>query len=1221
MNKIKLLPRKRFFSGTDGKALPKVSYARLLSCGSLLTGLSLFAGTNTVFAQTNDLEEDVYILDPFEVTTDIDGYKALDTLGGARVRTTLADTASSLSVITPKLMQDLNATDAESLLIYTTNTEVSGLGGNFSGMPARGFGVASAGEDSRLVNPSGTNRSRGLTAMDNARNYFQSEIPWDGYNISRVDISRGPNSFLFGVGSPSGISNVTTNDAAYKDFGNVEFHYGSYGTTRESLDYNQEIIEDELAVRIDLVNDQKEFQQKPAYNHSKRVYVAARYDPKFLDTESAHTKITFNYEYGNVNSNNPRTLPPMDYITGYLNSNSDRTGVDPFVFNPDDSTGDPNYSPWLASEDIHYAWDSMPTYWFDGTTGQLISAGQSGAGGIGANGEGIGGFGGLGNSYNVYTSGFSHYASVMNYLDETLYPGADANTVTYLDKTLSDPTIYDFYNNLIDGSNKHEWQDWDAYNISIVQSLFHDRLTLQAVATHEDYTRGIEGALGGYMNPYIALDMNSILNRYPTWSTAGTAIANPNLGRPFIAGEYGGGNNSTNVIHDNYQLTAAYSLRAEDLTSSSTLIKIFGHQEFTGLAGRYVTETENRKWNMYAASQAYSYMKGETPTLTNRGLGWVSYLGDSLLGADSASGAYLSNISGLLTPESGPVELFNTTFADGVDSSTPWVYLIPGEDPANLTESDNPANYIGYADYNMTVISDRDQLYTSGDKSKETLESYAIMYQGFFWDDAIIPSFGWRRDKVHQQGTITEADPTTGIAPMNYSLEDEGVRLSTTSVSYGVAVHLGKIFKNILPEKDDISLYYFHGNNQTPKVRYAVDTSMLPSEEGETDDISIQYDGFDGRVTVRLTYFKTVDKNASASYGQPLGASGWLIDSLPSWTVGFAAPAIIAKQYMDANGGSTVGLDQISTDVAWNSWLWSDFIDQKPEVVDQVASIMQNEFCDIFTQEYWDLYNLPVDVSAIKAGDWLHVLSNGAAPIAWNINNEHLIHGTHPVIDQDLESKGYELEATIRPMPNWDITFNASRVEAYQTKLGDKTSNYLNKLAELYVSSPLAEVPNWGSVASPIGDQFMSGLWGPYLTQVALTGSDQPEIRKWNFKVISNYTFEEGPLKGINIGGAFRWADKPILGYGISLGEMFGEEAWMIDVNKPYYGSTESHFDLWIGYQRSLTEKIDWRIQLNVRNVGESTGLETIAVEPDGSVAQQRIVQGQTMDFSMKFMF
>jgi len=163
-------------------------------------------------------EEDIVELSPFEVSASdaSDGYQVKDTLGGTRVRTDMSDVASSISVVSKKLLEDTGITNAQQLLVYTTNTEVGGINGNFSGVSSRGTGVQGNAEHGRLSNPGAVNRARGLSPMDNTRNYFLSEIPWDSYNIDRVDISRGPNSFLFGVGSPSGISNASTNEATFK---------------------------------------------------------------------------------------------------------------------------------------------------------------------------------------------------------------------------------------------------------------------------------------------------------------------------------------------------------------------------------------------------------------------------------------------------------------------------------------------------------------------------------------------------------------------------------------------------------------------------------------------------------------------------------------------------------------------------------------------------------------------------------------------------------------------------------------------------------------------------------------------------------------------------------------------------------------------------------------------------------------------------------------------
>jgi len=106
------------------------------------------------------------------------------------------------------------------------------------------------------------------------------------------------------------------------------------------------------------------------------------------------------------------------------------------------------------------------------------------------------------------------------------------------------------------------------------------------------------------------------------------------------------------------------------------------------------------------------------------------------------------------------------------------------------------------------------------------------------------------------------------------------------------------------------------------------------------------------------------------------------------------------------------------------------------------------------------------------------------------------------------------------------------------------------------------------------------------------------------------------------VGGGVRWASKPILGYGISqYTDPLGNQTWIMDVNKPLYGTIDEHFDAWIGYQRKLSSKIDWRIQLNISNVGEQAHLVPVSVEPDGTYAQQRIMMGQTWQVTNKFMF
>ncbi|MGH7996680.1 MAG: TonB-dependent receptor plug domain-containing protein [Opitutaceae bacterium] len=1173
-------------------------------------------------------EDQPIVLDPFSVTAENEGYQAVDTLGGARVRTKLTDTPSALSVVTVKFMQDLGITNALDLLIYTPDTDVAGLGGDYSGVSSRGFGVAEAGESQRLDNPGGVNRARGLTAMDNTRNYFVSEIPWDSFDISRVDISRGPNSFLFGVGSPSGIANVSTNEAMYKDEGSVAARTGSFGSTRETLDYNKVLVPNELALRIDLVDDDTQYQENPAFNHTERAYGALRFDPKIFATDSSHMKIEANYEAGQGDSNNPRELPPLDFITGYF-SGINKAGYDPYTYNPqtinDPSTGagssffDANAGPWVNNGDMHYAWGNNATYYFNGANGELLQATQGGQGGESyPNGPAGGtyspaGFNGVNNVYHLYTNGFAQYAINENAINPSMYPGANAGTVTYLNKTLSDPSIFDFYNRLIDGRNKQEWQNWNAFNVNVEESLLNGHLAIQAVADHENYSRGQQGLLIGNMSPYISVDLDAYALDYPSWLPG--ASTNPYEGMPFVANDVGSGNNSSTFINDNYQVSVAGSLDFEELMPRSLLAKFLGHHELTALGGVYITKEDDRDWQEYATDPAWGAATNHGLTLADNNINWVSFLGPSLAGMTSAAGAHLSNMSDPLIPTTGPVTAWNGAWTAGssVDPTSPWTDPEPAGAVA-MTQADNPANYAGYQPLQANVLNSKDnlsQLYTQGDLSEQKLSSIAVMYQGYFWDDTIIPEVGVRRDEVLQRGDQAPINPTNGVASMNYGLTDPGVTLTTTSTSYGVTLHLPKMLRAKLPEGTDISLYYFHGNNETPKVRYSIDGSPLPSETGKTDDYTIRFDALHGHATLKLTAFKTVDDNATASYGQPLGAEGYLIDSLPTWTLGFAAAGEAAVH---------TPASEYPADFASNSWLWG-WATSNPAAADQIGAAIQKYFPTLFPQSYWNQYGLPVSMANVAAGNWMQVFTNQDSPLVWNVNNSHLIHGVNPTIDQNIESKGYELEATIRPVLNWDLTFNASRVNAFQTALGADAANYLNGLANIFLNTPIGLTPMWGGALGGVSQQFLSGLWAPYLEQVALTGTQQPELSKWNFRGVTTYTFDRGWMRGIDVGGAYRWQSAPILGYGIEQSTILGTQAWINDVNKPLYGLSDYHFDAWIGYQHKVTSTVDWKLQLNLQNVGEKPHLTPVSVEPDGTFAQQRIEEGQVWQLTNTFTF
>ena len=45
---------------------------------------------------------------------------------------------------------------------------------------------------------------------------------------------------------------------------------------------------------------------------------------------------------------------------------------------------------------------------------------------------------------------------------------------------ITDPSIFDFYNKLIDGPNKHEFRSFEAFNVVLSQTFWKNRAGLEA---------------------------------------------------------------------------------------------------------------------------------------------------------------------------------------------------------------------------------------------------------------------------------------------------------------------------------------------------------------------------------------------------------------------------------------------------------------------------------------------------------------------------------------------------------------------------------------------------------------------------------------------------------------------------------------------------------------------------------------------------------------------
>jgi outer membrane receptor protein involved in Fe transport len=1093
----------------------------------------------------------VVTLSPFEVATSKDtGYQATETLAGTRIRTDLRDVGSAIQVLTKEFLRDLGATDSSTLLEFTTSTEVAGTHSTFANVTPSAGGVD---ESANLRAPAGAQRVRGLAAADNSRDFFVTDIPWDSYMADRIEIQRGPNSILFGLGSPAGMINanrprtITPNDDISAWFrSNVVSASNPFGGMNKLVANNP-------------------------------------YDPWRTD---------------NVVAGN-----------GYGITQSGTVNYNPYVSVP------PNAQ--------------QPFWLIDGATNQLYRV-EGGYIGGGRNSDATGtlrsvsqGLVGRRTNDNFYGINGLNGAAVGLGL-----PGAQFGQ--YKQQSMLDPSIFDYNNILIDGNNKHEYEKWTAYNIDLQQSFLRDRVAFDFSYDRQKYRNGQDRFFGG--SPTVTMDILKNFSDFYVNGSDGLTTTNPNFGRPYI---FGGGNTAGgNSYRSDRKYTRASifgEVRASDLTKNEFLIKLFGKQRFNGNFADEKYGTENLGWQDFANSQAWAAYwngtDGSGSTLSDRPPQAFVYLGSSIAGLSSASGAHIPGVSTNVTmPDSG-VHVFDPTWTGaglptGGTFTTNWnvptsLYKVfgglPNPDNTNqLTQASNPANYVGW----NSNFQDRLLRYNGGqDKSlinraalslRET-KSFAGSWQGYMWRDAIIPTLGWRYDEVkseaYQAQPMVNNRGILNLQPDVYKLPDTfpaNAIFKDHSTSGGVVAHLNRFFeKDRLPI--NVSFQYNKSNNfQVTDARRDLYGNTIANPTGKTKDLGITLSTKDNRFSIRVVKFDTAIKNASS--GLSTGALGSTIQQGLRWRNVFlyklgAYDWATREQPQNRNtwGGSTAQGDAVNgADTSITSAQGRALEDAAIKTWNNI----QAHFDALGFFKAWGF--TPTTLSALT--DRTTYQANPAAyqPDPSTVYAYAAQAPANFTITSDTQSKGYEFEVVANPTRNWRIAFNASKTEAFRTNVGGKQlDDYVSFLDSQFLNpdgslTAAARMPQFGNLSGfGLFNNVYSPWKGNYIAVKANENASVPEIRKWRFNIVTNYSFREGSLKGFGVGGTYNWIDKVGIGYPFTA-------TGLPILSRPYYGPSESTIGLFASYEHKLTAKIGWRIQLNVRNAFSKDGLIPVSVEPDG---------------------
>jgi len=272
---------------------------------------------STPSSTSADDESEIVVMTPFTVDAKKErGYYAPNTLSGTRINSKVENLGASITVVTKRQLNDTAALDINDIFRYEANVEGTynftsiNSSSPTSDLIAGGGGATSGG-------PALSTRVRGITNPNTALDNFihTSRIPIDTYNIESIEISRGPNSTLFGLGNPSGTVNTNEITANLtKELHEIQFRVDSYGGYRSSFDFNQPLLKDKLGIRVAALYSDAEVPQKPSYDRAKRLYGTLTYKP------FSGTIVTIRAEHYGEDRRMANALTPRDGVTQWLNS-------------------------------------------------------------------------------------------------------------------------------------------------------------------------------------------------------------------------------------------------------------------------------------------------------------------------------------------------------------------------------------------------------------------------------------------------------------------------------------------------------------------------------------------------------------------------------------------------------------------------------------------------------------------------------------------------------------------------------------------------------------------------------------------------------------------------------------------------------------------------------------------------------------------------------------
>ncbi len=1142
--------------------------------------------SSVVPATTDAGSVDAIELSPFTVSTEKDsGYFAANTLAGSRLNANLADLGSSITVVTKQQLMDLGASDMNDVFLYEANTEGArnytpitvdrnGLKDNLAGQATNG-GMAR--------NADTANRVRGLAAPDMSWNNYSAiaRARSDTYNAQSIEISRGPNAILAGLGSPAGIVNQSMGTALInKNTVETDFKAGSWGSYRLSANFNKTIIRDKLAIYGAALYDNREFSRKPSVDLSKRQTVGVTYRP------FRTTKIKAFYENYDNFSRLPNAMTPRDGIS-YWKQNGrpvwnpltrrvtwlDRNNAvsDPYLLTSTavssagtTLTGDavllnvasPRWVPGLG--DANYA---RPVWAFSNDGSYLWYQRQAGILPLGMTTA----------QTNAFIAGIRADPTKNDIYERRMFTTSlpvapyqlSASTSGFIAPAISDKSLYDYETVNIAAVN-FGLQNTKTYNVDIEQQLTKD-LFLSLGWFRQNYNSYEYYPVAQQQTTTVNVDINQYLS---------TGEVNPNYLRPYIE-DIAQDTVRNPENQDIYRAMLAYDL---DFTDKGNWLQWLGKHKILGLAEQlenertfyrnrltYIDPTDSNFFITPQASRAAGYSFAQNSANLRK----YYYVGDNTTTVNQAP-TTLSVNPGLGETFSGAIRTYN------------W-------------------NTNRYEDVSVTLGS---ELFAANglDRFQKEIRSKAIAVHSFWLKNRLVTMFGVRQDDW--RGRDNTVKPTTNVMyGNNYRVIDQNSILnnfgSWENIS-GTTKTMSAILTALKWDGGDLRVGANKADNFNPPAQKQIDIfgNALPKPVGEGEDYFIQISALNNKLYFKANYFENqnkFDRNGLAST-----LLGRLARMDNSTFLGWAQTIVRIQDGQNPSAsdfaGSSTPLTQGQLDRAYaliglpTNW-----------PLGTLGSTQTNS-----------AKGLEFEVTYNPKANWRMKLAVGKQKTSYS--------EVMPEYDAWVSQR----------MALWTTAKAPAGIQTVWTRSNGAVMDITNFWTGTAFPTPQSDI---SASADPSATNYRpkefyeSAVLSQYANAVQLQGAAPFGQRNWRATFTNSYDFEEGVLRNFGVGCAVRWEDKAVIGYYGGLNALGQYDR--TDASRPIYDSDHgisaldnTHLDFWVMYRLRLwNNRVKARIQLNVYDTFEEGGLRPVYTNLDGTVAAYRIVDSRRWQLGVNLQF